>query len=161
AEVKAVPRARLPQGAHALGLPRVESVEPVGVEVDIAEPVAHRPRQGVLEPGVPGVEPEPVAQARAIRLRRHAQPRLTMIHSNRLQPAPCPNETPREDQGMNIASILASKRREEVTIGPRRTERQALRVLGADNLGELVVVDAARRQGGNHSELALHESTTT
>ncbi len=151
AEVNAVPRARLPQGAHALGLPRIKPVEPIGVEVDMAEPVAHRPLEGVLEPGGAGVEPDPVAQAPAIRP-RHAPSRLTMIHSNRSQPAPCPNETPREDQGMNIASILASKGREVVTIGPRQTVRQALRVLVAHNIGALVVVGEADRPVGIVSE---------
>jgi CBS domain-containing protein len=53
---------------------------------------------------------------------------------------------------MNIASILASKGREVVTIGPRQTVRQALRVLVAHNIGALVVVGEADRPVGIVSE---------
>ena len=53
---------------------------------------------------------------------------------------------------MNIASILASKGREVVTIGPRQTVRQAVRVLAAHNIGALVVVGEADRPVGIVSE---------
>ncbi len=53
---------------------------------------------------------------------------------------------------MNIASILACKGREVITIGPRQTIRQALRLLAAHNIGALVVVDAVNRPVGIVSE---------
>jgi CBS domain-containing protein len=42
---------------------------------------------------------------------------------------------------MNIATVLASKGIDVVTIGPRQTIRQALALLAERNIGALVVVD--------------------
>jgi CBS domain-containing protein len=53
---------------------------------------------------------------------------------------------------MNIASILASKGRAVVTIGPDQSVRDALKVLAAHNIGALVVVGAGDQPIGIVSE---------